>query len=163
MATLRRYRLHREVSPQQPVVGRGTRVDDQDGPIGTVDHVLVDEGTALMSHLVVDKGFFSQSVIVPVSIVGEAGEDRIFLDSSRESLDFQILVPGLLGLRRGVSGRRWGIRPQTCGCGQGNGRVDCAKLEGLSCGVYYPLGDVSRTQEVGLWESNLESSSSLCC
>lgn len=84
---LPRCRVSKDSSPDLGVVGRGTQVNDLEGPLGKVDHVLVDEETGEACYLVVDKGFYSQTVVVPTSLVKRVDEDTVLVEASGTELE----------------------------------------------------------------------------
>jgi len=84
-----RQRIHEGVSPEQAVVGRGTVVNDWDGvPLGRVDHVLVDRKSRQITHLVVERGLFSHSIVVPVSMVKRVNKDGIAVRAAEDTLEY---------------------------------------------------------------------------
>jgi uncharacterized protein YrrD len=59
-----------------------------DQKVGTVARVVIDPKTKEVTHLVVDKGFlFTHDKLVPMSLVGQATEDRVQLSMDKDALD----------------------------------------------------------------------------
>lgn len=81
-----RHRVHEGVSAALAVVERGTSVNTLDGELGTVDHVVVSGENQELTHVVVDRGFLSSSLVIPASKVAEVGDESIFLDVTEEEL-----------------------------------------------------------------------------
>jgi HSP20 family molecular chaperone IbpA/osmotically-inducible protein OsmY/sporulation protein YlmC with PRC-barrel domain len=69
------------------MIERGHDVRGRNGAIGTVDHVLIDRESGEIRLLVVDRGLFSDSVIVPMALVTGVTDDTIRTDLSEEDLD----------------------------------------------------------------------------
>ncbi len=68
-------------------IERGRDVRGREGSIGTVDHVLIDRESGEMRLLVVDRGLFSDSVIVPMVLVTEITDDTIRTNLAEDDLD----------------------------------------------------------------------------
>ena len=69
------------------MVGRGSRVYCLDGPLGTVDHVLLKPATGEVTHLVMKQGaLLARSIIVPVEMIRVADETGIYVDAKRDAL-----------------------------------------------------------------------------
>lgn len=81
-----RKRLHEGISPDLAVLERGTPVRNVEGEIGEVNHVLVDSESGEITHLVVDPGLFSHSLVLPISMVEEVGEESIYVEAIQEEL-----------------------------------------------------------------------------
>lgn len=82
-----RKRVHKGISPDLAVIGRGTPVRNLKDEIGTVDHLLLDPESDEISHLVVDRGLLSHSVIIPASRIKEVDDEQVFVDVSHDELD----------------------------------------------------------------------------
>ncbi|MGQ9555303.1 MAG: BON domain-containing protein [Anaerolineae bacterium] len=68
-------------------IGRGSRVYCLDGPLGTVDHVLLKPNTGEVTHLVMKQGaLLARSIVVPVDMIRLVDETGIYVDAKRESL-----------------------------------------------------------------------------
>lgn len=92
-----RQRIRLGVDPDEHVIGRGTRVWATDGPVGTVDHVLVDPETQQAVALVVRRNrWLYHDIAIPVEWIGEVGEDFIWIPRSREELRSLPRVQALL-------------------------------------------------------------------
>jgi HSP20 family protein len=68
-------------------IERGHDVQGRDGMIGKVDHVLIDRESGEMRLLVVERGLFSDSVIVPMALVTGITDDTIRTDLGEQDLD----------------------------------------------------------------------------
>jgi osmotically-inducible protein OsmY len=86
VVSVSRYAIQKDASSEPIAFGRGTPVTNPEGHLGRIDHVLVDETTNQICHLVVDRGFYSQSVIVPVSMVEQVDEGGILVQASEKEL-----------------------------------------------------------------------------
>jgi sporulation protein YlmC with PRC-barrel domain len=75
------------VHPDHEVIERGTSVCNQSKKIGSVDHLLVDEESGELTHLVVDPGLLAGSIIVPISTIERINEEGIFLTIEEEEID----------------------------------------------------------------------------
>ncbi len=82
-----RYRVKVGVDPEEQVIGRGTKVFALDGPVGEIDHVLVDKKTNEVTHFVIRKGILPRRVVVPMSWVNNVLDDGVYLKVSREELE----------------------------------------------------------------------------
>ncbi|MBC7237903.1 MAG: BON domain-containing protein, partial [Chloroflexi bacterium] len=80
------YHVHEGIPDERVPLRRGTPVHTWRGQVGKLDHVLVDRKTGRVTHLVVDRGFFAQSYLVPIEAVEEVGERRILLKLTEEEL-----------------------------------------------------------------------------
>jgi osmotically-inducible protein OsmY len=81
-----RKRVHEGISPELAVIERGTPVHNVKGEIGEVNHVLVDQESLEITHLIVDPGLFSHSLVLPISMVKEVGEESIYVEATEEKL-----------------------------------------------------------------------------
>jgi len=72
---------------KEVTIERGYRVQGRDGAIGSVDHVLIDRKSGQIRLLVVGRGLFSDSVIVPMTLVTSVADAAIETDLSEEDLD----------------------------------------------------------------------------
>jgi uncharacterized protein YrrD len=64
-------------------------VQTNDGQkVGRIDRVVIDPNSKEVTHLVVQKGFlFTKDKVVPIDEVVTGSEERVVLDSKRESPD----------------------------------------------------------------------------
>jgi len=67
----------------------GTKVFTAGGKrVGTIDRIVIEPDTNELTHLIVQEGFlFTESKIVPMSLVGPATEDQVILLGREERLD----------------------------------------------------------------------------
>ena len=79
---------HAGVPPQETPVDRYTRVTGREGPMGRLDHVLLDPDTGDVRALALRKGhLLTKDVIVPAGWVERVGEDEIVIDADRTMLE----------------------------------------------------------------------------
>ncbi len=82
-----RQRVKKGINPEEPVIGRGTKVFALDGPIGEIDHVLVDKETGEITHIIVRKGILPRHVVVPMALVSNILDDGVYLKTDRKHLE----------------------------------------------------------------------------
>jgi hypothetical protein len=74
-----------------PVLARGDRVRCLFGPVGAIDHLLIDPETHLAAYLVIRAGQgLSQDTLVPVDWIRSVDQDGVLLDATYEQL---VLLP----------------------------------------------------------------------
>jgi hypothetical protein len=78
---------HLGITENQTVVERGTPVYISSGKIGTVDHVLMGQMSHLLTHLIVARGPFKQTIIVPKSMIKEVNHEGIIVKAEEETLE----------------------------------------------------------------------------
>ena len=72
---------------EEAALGRGTQVYSWEGPVGTLDHVLVDGTTGRITHLVIKRGpFLARSIVVPSEQVDAVGRVGVRLKGTRTDL-----------------------------------------------------------------------------
>ncbi len=82
-----RQRVRLGVDPDEHIVGRGTQVWAVDGPVGVVDHVLVDPETHELVGLVVRRNrWLFHDVVIPAEWIAEVGDEFIWLSRAREDV-----------------------------------------------------------------------------
>jgi osmotically-inducible protein OsmY len=86
VVSVSRYAVRKDAISDPIEFGRGTPVTNPEGHLGRVDHVLVDERTGQICHLVVDRGFYGQSVIVPVSMIEQIDAGGIWVQATEDEL-----------------------------------------------------------------------------
>lgn len=79
--------IHGGVDSDLAVVERGTPVKNKRGTVGRVDHLLVDEATGEISHLVVRRGLIPYYPIVPMSEVRSLSDEAVTIDLTEEQVD----------------------------------------------------------------------------
>lgn len=68
-------------------LGRGAAVYSWQGPVGQLDHVLVDATSGEVTHLIIKRGpFLARSVVVPIEQVDAVGDAGVRLKGTREDL-----------------------------------------------------------------------------
>ncbi len=82
-----RERVHLGVSPDRRVIGRGTPVRNALRTIGTIHHLLVDERTGEITHLVVRRGLLPYRVIIPIQLVDSVDDEGVYVPLTREKLE----------------------------------------------------------------------------
>ncbi len=81
-----RQRVKVGVDPEERVIGKGTRVFALDGPVGEVDHVLVDRESNEITHFVIKRGVLPRRVVVPMNLVSNVLDDGVYLKVDKEHL-----------------------------------------------------------------------------
>lgn len=81
-----RQRVREGIPSSLETIGRGTPVRNVQGPIGKVDHVLVDPQSREIAHLVVRRGLLSDLPILPVDRVKSISERGILIEMDEEEL-----------------------------------------------------------------------------
>ncbi len=82
-----RQRIRLGVDPDEHIVGRGTQVWATDGPVGVVDHVLIDPETHKIVGLVVRQNrWLFYDIVIPADWITEIGDDFIWLSRTREEV-----------------------------------------------------------------------------
>ncbi len=81
-----RQRVKTGIDPEERTIGKGTRVFALDGPVGEIDHVLVDKHTNEVTHFVIKKGILPRRVVVPMSLVSNVLDDGVYLKVDKEHL-----------------------------------------------------------------------------
>jgi uncharacterized protein YrrD len=81
-----RKRVKQGIKSDLAVIGRDTPVRTIGGVIGKVDHLLVDQQTQAITHLVVQKGLFPYQLIIPISWVEQVEGEEIFIKGEHEEL-----------------------------------------------------------------------------
>lgn len=79
-------RVPKGVDSDRPRIGRGTRVRNAYETIGYIDHVLVDEKSGEITHLVVRRGLLPFRAVVPMSMVKEVDDDTIYVPATHKQL-----------------------------------------------------------------------------
>ncbi|MCD6291625.1 MAG: BON domain-containing protein [Anaerolineae bacterium] len=82
-----RQRVQKGIDPNETVIGRGTRVYNAEGTIGHIDHVLVDDKTGEITHLVLRKGILPRRLVVPIEMVKYIDEQGVYVKATREELE----------------------------------------------------------------------------
>jgi uncharacterized protein YrrD len=82
-----RQRIQEGISAKKTVLEARISVENAEGDVGTVDHVLVDAESGDIEHVIVDRGLLARSVIVPASAIREITEETVFIDLSNDELD----------------------------------------------------------------------------
>lgn len=73
--------------PRRILIGRGSRVYNDEGTIGPVDHLLLDPETGALRYLVVRHGLQPFRAVIPAEMVGRFEEDAIYVPASGDDLD----------------------------------------------------------------------------
>jgi hypothetical protein len=82
-----RHVIHTGISPEHVVVERGMPVENIEGQIGRLDHVLVDPLDLQISHLVIDPGMLSPLLVMPISMLTGISQDSIQVEASKRELE----------------------------------------------------------------------------
>jgi hypothetical protein len=87
MPILHRQIIRTNVHPDHEVVERGTPVHNQKNRIGSVDHMFMDAESGELTHIVVDPGFFSNSVVVPIALAERVDGEGIIINLDEEDIN----------------------------------------------------------------------------
>lgn len=81
-------RVHEGISKDKAVIERGTPIKQVANTIGKVDHLLVDRESGEIKHIVMDKGLFAHSRVIPISMIDDVTEEAVFIkkDENLEEL-----------------------------------------------------------------------------
>ena len=80
-------RVREGVDPDRALIGRGTRVIGHDGTAGYIDHLLVDDKSGEISHLVVRQGLLPSQLVIPMEMVERIEDESVYVRASREELE----------------------------------------------------------------------------
>lgn len=80
-------RVREGVDPDRKLIGRGTQVFNQDRTIGYIDHLLIDEKTSEISHLVIRQGLLPSQLVIPMDMVERIEDESVYVPASREELE----------------------------------------------------------------------------
>lgn len=69
------------------LLGRGSRVYNDEETIGRVHHLLLDRETGALRYLVVRRGLLPFRAVIPAEMVAGMGEDGVYVPASREELE----------------------------------------------------------------------------
>jgi sporulation protein YlmC with PRC-barrel domain len=80
---------HKQIPPGELAVHRGTRVEATDGYVGQVDEFVVNPENCHITHLVMREGHLwgKKDVIIPVSAMGDAMGDKVFLKLDKRQIE----------------------------------------------------------------------------
>ena len=83
------------IPPGKLAVGRGTRVEAKDGPVGHLAELVVDPDSGHISHLVLEKGHLwgKKEVTLPVSAIDFAGKEAVYLKLDKKAIEQLPAVP----------------------------------------------------------------------
>ena len=83
------------IPPGELAVGRGTRVEAKDGPVGHLAELVVDPDSGHISHLVLEKGHLwgKKEVTIPVSAIDFGGEEAVYLKLDKKAIEQLPAVP----------------------------------------------------------------------
>lgn len=84
---LHQQRVHRNVGPDLEVIARGTSVCNSQEDLGSIDHMIVSVDSGKLTHLVLDRGLFSNSVILPVAVAEKVDQGKILVDVESDEVD----------------------------------------------------------------------------
>jgi uncharacterized membrane protein len=88
--------VHRERVPEgERSVRTGFHVQAEDGRIGQVDELLLDEATGEITHFVMREGHLwgKKDVVVPVSSIAYSDKDAVYLTLDKETISSILAVP----------------------------------------------------------------------
>ena len=80
---------HLQIPLGELAVQRGTRVEATDGYVGNVDEFVVNPENYQISHLIMREGHLwgKKDIIFPVSAMGEARQDTLFLKLDKHQIE----------------------------------------------------------------------------
>jgi sporulation protein YlmC with PRC-barrel domain len=80
---------HQQIPPGELAVRRGTHVEATDGYVGRVDEFVVNPENGYITHLVMREGHLwgHKDVIIPLSAMGDAREDTVFLKLDKHQIE----------------------------------------------------------------------------
>lgn len=81
-----RKRLREGIATGKAVIGRKTVVDNLQGVLGYVDHIVIDVQSGKIAQLVMRKGVFPDYVIIPQEEIREVSDDKVYVTLSSEEL-----------------------------------------------------------------------------
>jgi uncharacterized protein YrrD len=83
-----RRKVHMGISSQDlQLIKQGTPVENHEGVIGKVDHVIIDAHSNEITHLVVRHGIISiERLDIPISLVEHIGENHVLVTATNEEL-----------------------------------------------------------------------------
>lgn len=81
------HRIHTGVPSDRVVMERGVPVKNRQGTIGKIDHMLVDRDSLEITHLVVNPGLLAHSMVMPISMVKQIGEEELSVDATDQELE----------------------------------------------------------------------------
>ena len=76
-----------ESESKRAAIGRGTRVRNANETIGYVDHVLVDQESEQISHLIVRRGLLPYRISLPFDMVEEVTDESVYVPATRAELE----------------------------------------------------------------------------
>jgi uncharacterized protein YrrD len=79
--------VHEGVPPEMAVIERGTPVVNKYGPVGRVDHLLIDAESGELTHLVIRRGLLPYHPILSMSEVERVGEDGVTIRLTEREVD----------------------------------------------------------------------------
>jgi len=74
-----RKRVHEGIAAGKTVIGRGTDVENLHHVLGHVDHVVVDQQSGRITHIVLQRGFWSENVVIPAERLENVDENGVFV------------------------------------------------------------------------------------
>ncbi len=87
MPVIYRQRVHKNIEPGQEVITRGTPVHNRRDKIGKIDQMLADAKSGRLTHLVIDPGIFSDSIVLPISAAEQIDREGILMEIETDQLD----------------------------------------------------------------------------
>ncbi|MCC9077853.1 BON domain-containing protein [Litorilinea aerophila] len=81
-----RHRVPQGIRSDLEAIGRDTPVKNLDGMVGRIHHLLVDQKTWEITHLVVRRGVLPYRVVIPVDWIEYVDESGVFIRGDNEDL-----------------------------------------------------------------------------
>jgi sporulation protein YlmC with PRC-barrel domain len=80
---------HKQIPSGELAVHRGTRVESTDGYVGHINEFVVNPKSGHITHLVMREGHLwgQKEVIIPVSAMGDALGDTVFLKLDKQQIE----------------------------------------------------------------------------
>ena len=83
-----KHTVREGIEPDQQLIEKGMHVNNVDGLVGKINHVVVDREDETITHLVVQRGLiFTDKIIIPASMVEDIFEEHIFISGTNETLE----------------------------------------------------------------------------
>lgn len=79
-------RVTKGISAELEAIGRNTPVYNVEGPVGEIDHLLVDQRSGEITHLVMRKGLFNHQFVIPVDWIEEVDDEGVSLRGKHADL-----------------------------------------------------------------------------
>jgi len=83
-----KHTIHTGIEETHLVLEKGMPINNLEGGVGQLEHVLVERGSNLITHLVAKRGLiFGEKLLIPWSMVAQLGEHEVFIDGLNDTVD----------------------------------------------------------------------------